>query len=299
MISESNPPVLMSDVPAEVAADAGRWDARIARARQLARERAASAEMLSFYADLAGCQQTLLREFPRITTRGHAGGARSFIDALDCAGAARLVPDLLSWLQHTAQPALARAAESLLGEPAENWARLVETYWTADAHDVADADDTHLFVVEALLQPFAEALAPSHGSRQEHGAASAAANAAATGARCPVCTGRPLVATLRERGHGARRSLICGLCLTEWPSLRVVCPACGESRFDAISVYRAEQFKGLRVDACDACHTYIKTVDFGENGAAVPLVDDLGSLPLDLWACEQGYRKIRPNLLRI
>jgi formate dehydrogenase maturation protein FdhE len=29
------------------------------------------------------------------------------------------------------------------------------------------------------------------------------------------------------------------------------------------------------------------------------VVDDLATLPLDLWAREQGYQRIRPNLLRL
>jgi formate dehydrogenase maturation protein FdhE len=55
----------------------------------------------------------------------------------------------------------------------------------------------------------------------------------------------------------------------------------------------------VRADACDNCGLHIKTIDFTASGTASPLVDDLASLPLDLWAVEQGYRKIRPNLLRL
>ncbi len=276
-----------------------RAEARIARARHLTRERAASAEVLSFYAKLAGFQQSSLGELPRVLTSPRPADHASFVDALNRGAAATLVSGLLLWLHRTAHESLAHAAGDMLRESTRHWEVLIETYWTAEAHEVADADDTHLFVVEALLQPFAEALASSHVSGEWHRVVRAPEQPAEAGARCPACGGRPLVATLRERGHGARRSLICGLCLTEWPVLRVVCPACGESRFDAISVYRAEQFNGLRVDACDTCHTYIKTFDLTENGSAVPIVDDLGSLPLDFWSSEQGYRKIRPNLLRI
>jgi formate dehydrogenase maturation protein FdhE len=30
---------------------------------------------------------------------------------------------------------------------------------------------------------------------------------------------------------------------------------------------------------------------------AVPVVDELASVPLDIWAEEQGYTKLQPNLL--
>ena len=37
--------------------------------------------------------------------------------------------------------------------------------------------------------------------------------------------------------------------------------------------------------------------DLTKNGLANPLVDELASVPLDLWAQEHGYAKVCPNLL--
>lgn len=53
----------------------------------------------------------------------------------------------------------------------------------------------------------------------------------------------------------------------------------------------------FRVDACDTCHYYIKTVDLTKNGRAVPVVDELAAIPLSLWAAENGYMKVSTNLL--
>jgi formate dehydrogenase maturation protein FdhE len=33
------------------------------------------------------------------------------------------------------------------------------------------------------------------------------------------------------------------------------------------------------------------------NALAVPIVDEMASIPLDLWAQERGYRKLEVNLL--
>jgi len=51
------------------------------------------------------------------------------------------------------------------------------------------------------------------------------------------------------------------------------------------------------VECCDTCHTYIKSIDLSKNGLADPLVDELASVPLDLWAQDRGYAKLHPNLL--
>jgi FdhE protein len=102
---------------------------------------------------------------------------------------------------------------------------------------------------------------------------------------------------LREEGHGAKRTLLCALCLTEWEYLRVVCTRCGEQQFDALPVYTADQFAHIRIEACDSCRSYLKTIDMTKNGLAVPLVDDLASVALDLWARERGYVRLRSSLL--
>jgi FdhE protein len=37
-------------------------------------------------------------------------------------------------------------------------------------------------------------------------------------------------------------------------------------------------------------------VDLTKNGLAVPEVDELASIALDLWASEHGYTKLQTNL---
>ncbi len=115
--------------------------------------------------------------------------------------------------------------------------------------------------------------------------------------RCPRCAALPVAAVLREEGHGAKRFLLCALCLQEWECLRIVCPACGEQDFDKLPVYTAAQFAHVRIDACDRCHRYIKTIDLTKDGLAVPCVDDIASVSLDLWARERGYARVKSNVL--
>jgi len=55
----------------------------------------------------------------------------------------------------------------------------------------------------------------------------------------------------------------------------------------------------VRVEACDTCKCYIKSVDLTRSGLAVPVVDELAAIPLTLWAHEHGYNKLQPNLLAV
>ncbi len=277
-------------MPARLTED-GRWEARIARARRLQRERPSASEVLTFYASLAALQHSLLRRHPNvIAVHEPLTLPDDFARSIDNDAVLPAVPELLSWMRREAPGRLARVAEELHEDSEEHWWRLIETYLATAGHEIG-LDESRLFMVEALLQPFAEAVALAAGAEGQTSAAGAS--------RCPTCSGLAVVGILREQGHGRRRSLVCGLCSTEWPSLRLVCPSCGEERFDQLPVFRAEEGGAAQVDACETCRVYVKTIDLARDGNAVPVVDDLASLPLDLWAAGQGYEKLRPNLLRL
>jgi FdhE protein len=267
--------------------------ARISRAWQLARERAATADLLTFYGDLAEYQQSLLAERARVIRHPDP----RFGDALDARAAAALMPGLLRWLESRPQQGLAGVGQTLRGRIAADWTPLLESYWRRGGVSLPQEDEIEQFVLEALLQPFAESVALS--LRNADAGEVREPSESRRFQQCPVCGGQPIVATLRERGHGARRSLVCGFCLTDWPMPRVVCPFCDESSFEALLIYRAEEFPDVRIDACRSCATYVKTLDLTVNGAAIPIVDDLASLAMDLWAAGREYRKVRPNLLRL
>jgi hypothetical protein len=211
----------------------------------------------------------------------------------------------------------------MLEESHASWRHLVHTFWAGER----DGDPLRSFVAEALLQPFAERAAsaaassmPARKSDFESGPddesgfppspkaparLAEARSARGGGSRtsrlgtCPQCTDRPVVAVLREAAHGARRSLICAFCLTERTAPRLTCLACGEEEFARLGVHRADAFPGARIDACETCRHYLKTIDLTEDATAVPVVDDIATVALDLWAREQGYTRIRPNLLRL
>jgi FdhE protein len=53
------------------------------------------------------------------------------------------------------------------------------------------------------------------------------------------------------------------------------------------------------VECCDHCKRYLKTVDLTKSGLADPVVDELASIPLDLWARERGYEKVELNLMQL
>jgi formate dehydrogenase maturation protein FdhE len=292
------------------------WDERIARAAELATRYPTAADLLSFYAELAEYQKSLVKSGHRAAS----GVRRPFLEALALEPVAEVIPDFLTWLERAAPARLADAVADMHRFDQAEWRHLVHSYVSREEDG---KDETIVFVLEAALQPFAEQLAvefrmttpgfePSSyfdrlGTTEMERAESPIPVAGGRSLKletqspmaCPLCGTPPLVGVLREEGQGAKRTLVCALCLAERDYLRVVCPACGEQQFGALPVYTAEQFAHVRIEACESCRHYLKTIDLTKDGLAVPPVDDIASVSLDLWARERGYVRLRPNLLRV
>ncbi len=115
---------------------------------------------------------------------------------------------------------------------------------------------------------------------------------------CPVCGLKPSVSFLMDtpEWEGAR-FLRCHLCLTDWLYERTRCAVCGNNEDDKLSYYTTEEIKHIELQVCNLCNHYIKIVDMRKDGLAVPDVDDIATVALDLWAGEQGYLKVEKNLL--
>jgi FdhE protein len=115
--------------------------------------------------------------------------------------------------------------------------------------------------------------------------------------RCPRCNSLPVVGVLRQEGDGGKRFLQCSFCSQEWEFRRIFCAFCGEHEEQKLAVYITEKLRHIRVEACDTCKHFIRTVDLTKDGHAVPLVDDLAAIPLTLWTEAHGYSRIQGNLL--
>lgn len=116
---------------------------------------------------------------------------------------------------------------------------------------------------------------------------------------CPQCGQPPQAGCLRPEGHGLALELVCSLCFERWPFPRARCPACGESADGRSVLYTAAEFPHIRAQACETCKAYLLCIDLARDPQAIPEVDELAGLPLDLWAQEHGYRKLCCNLAGI
>ncbi len=250
------------------------WDRRIARAGELSKKHPAVSELLGFYQQLARFQKSVYEQL-------------ALAQEHDVAVLLPFFPGLIALVKAAGSPALVQAAGELEQDLPQDQLELLESIWQHQVESRQLAGE-YAFFAQALLQPYAEFLAGK-------------SNLATDGSPrlCPFCGSRPQVAVLRPEGDGGKRSLVCSLCSTEWNFRRVVCPNCGEENKDRLPIFAASEFDYVRVEACDTCRTYIKSIDLTRNGNAIPMVDELATLSLNLWAQENDYQKLRPNLFGV
>jgi FdhE protein len=256
------------------------WSKRLDRAEELAERNPWASEVLAFYSRILQFQRDLYHGSPANPATTRQEGLRS---SLNLDGAARSFSDLLAVIRKSGPPKLAEEAGRLQGSSAVQVRGMLEQWLAA----TDPPDDGSAFFARVLLQPQAEQLARAGGFMREQVA----------GNKCPYCQSDPQLAVIRPEGDGGKRLLLCSLCQSEWEFHRILCPACGEVHNEKLPRYSAEGISAVRVEACDVCKSYLKSVDMTVDGLAVPVVDEVATAPLDLWAAEQGYRKIHLNLM--
>jgi len=257
------------------------WNKRIERAFDLAGRHPGAAEVLNFYRRILEFQKDL---YERAAPRAAPAPDGPFRERLDVDIAMQELPKLLSLVQGNGPSKLAQEAAEFGRVSPEERLQVLKLFLNAK-----DADDAgpYAFFARVLLQPLAEHLA----------AIPAAGLAGFSGMVCPTCDAKPQVAVLHPEGDGGKRFLVCSFCTTEWEFRRVLCPNCGEEDYTKLPRYSAEGISAVRVEACESCHSYLKSVDLTVDGHAVPLVDEVATASLDLWAMENGFHKIRRNLM--
>ena len=282
---------------------AGRWTDRRRRADELRERWSFAAEVLTFYGALLPVQERI--------------GKAAQAELADPSQAAACVVK-------RALP-LVRAVTVAYGP--ETLAQAVE----ADGGSRGGAEDTverwlaggelsmvDRYLARAAAGPVLEALGPAAGSvcrgpRDER--------------HCPTCGGLPQVSIFAPAGEdlvAPRRYLECARCASRWPYPRMTCAACGEANTGSLPIFAEEgatlgeatghvvrgaavapagppsgpvpQFPHVSVHACRACARYLLNVDLGRDARAVPVVDEMAAIPLDLYAREQALSKIVPNL---
>jgi len=110
---------------------------------------------------------------------------------------------------------------------------------------------------------------------------------------CPICGSLPSLSLLKE--EVGKRFLLCSHCGYQWRIDRMICPFCNNRDQESLQFFYAEEEKTHRVDLCDKCHQYIKTIDLRTIGETDFPLEDLATLHLDIVASKKGYKRPVPT----
>jgi FdhE protein len=262
------------------------WQRRIERAQELGVQYSFATETLRFYVAVVYFQQHFYWDLER-SSAGAAVVSEPFTRPLDPELIQRF-GTFLELVKPIGPGPLREAARELKDGGEFPQFELLKAFWN-ESGAAALPPGPKDFFARAFLQPYAVSVRSRSNFRWNGPAPSL----------CPFCKRKPGLGVLRPLGDGGQRSLVCSFCLAEWEFRRIVCPACGEENHAKLPVYAAEEFKHVRVDCCNSCRTYIKTVDLTKSGLGEPIVDEIASIPLDLWAQKQGYAKLQSNLMQL
>ena len=111
--------------------------------------------------------------------------------------------------------------------------------------------------------------------------------------QCPICGSLPSLSLLKE--EVGKRFLLCSHCGYQWRIDRIICPFCNNRDQESLQFFYAEEEKTHRIDLCDKCHQYIKTIDLRTLGETDLPLEDLATLHLDITASKKGYKRPVPN----
>jgi len=260
---------------------ARRFELRIARAEALAQTPSSGREPLQFAAGLFRAQAQAAAAVLEVHRRKAAlvGSPEADLSLVE-----RPLRGMLRFLAEGGPLTLRETAAARAAEPLELLASRLRTAWSGGPDERQD------FISHAVLRPYAEALVVAGVTLErprEPGSG-----------HCPACGAPPSISFRRAASgsDGAGRWLGCGLCGSEWQTNRIRCPACGETDPHRLPGWQSDTYPAARVEACETCHRYVKSVDLTVDARAVPEVDELCSLGLDLWAIERGYVRIEPGL---
>jgi FdhE protein len=264
---------------AQAMAALDRFTQRRRRAEALQQRYAFAENVLSFYVQLVDLQE------------------RAYTAALS------EPPDPVNVASYVAQHVFPRVVElSAASGPAYLVRAVVERFADADFQDLIAAwlGGGELAIVDRYLaRASAEPVLQALGND-----ASQACQGTFDERHCPVCGGLPQVSYFGPSPEdlvSAHRYLECSRCAHTWAFARMTCAFCGETDGSKLRIFvettQPARFPHVRVDGCTACSRYLFNIDMERERAAVPAVDEIAAIPLDLYAKERGLNKIVPNAM--
>ncbi len=271
----------------EAAVAVNPWPLRRERAAELAERYPHAAEMLRLYQALTVAQEEGSSP-PPLAGEGQGGGEAGGIAAF---AVEHVLPGVIDATVEAGPRALRDGVIALYASA--NLEDMIQSWL-----DQQPLNPFETYLARASASPLLEVVTPHPDPPPQRGREF---ETESSRTRCPNCGALPQLSYFAVSGEAlvsGPRYLVCSRCATNWIFSRMTCAGCGESNGTKLPIYQEhEHFPHARVDGCQSCHKYLLTFDLRRDTRAVPVVDEIAALPLDLYARDQGLTKITLNLM--
>ena len=165
-------------------------------------------------------------------------------------------------------------------------------YFHSISKNLKIGEDLLLFVAIHLARPFFEAVAERIKDKIADKVADKVVGNLWLKHYCHVCGSSAQMAKLEK--ETGKRILYCLLCGSEWVFMRIKCPFCCSEEQKSLR-FLEEETGPYRIDLCETCKRYIKTLDErkggGDKRSYIPSVEDIATMYLDILAEKEGYKR--------
>jgi FdhE protein len=186
---------------------------------------------------------------------------------------------------------LAASAGSLMGAMDNHrldTAALIESFMNGEGGNFENAAETLKIEQQVLLFFIYNSIKPSLVVNAQKLSAMLPTVEERLSGSCPICGSMPALAILEGKGG---RFLYCSFCWHKWRTPRLFCAFCNNEDHQTLAYFYSEAEPEYRVDTCDRCKNYIKTVDARKSDRLLyPPVEQVCSLHLDIKAEEAGFK---------
>ncbi len=267
------------------------WSKRLARTIELQSLIPHSKEILDFYRNLLPIQNQIAHTFSESSYSSNLFSEDRQspclqISHFDVEYLTRSFDYFLETIQEIGTDIMIKSVTTLLNKPRSSRTKLLGT---ALETNFSENVDLSLFL-RGFFEPIYVTLAQASDCQRNERLTN----------KCFFCGSKPALSLIRDLpGYQGARHLVCSMCATEWRFPRLTCSNCNENDSKNLELHISDDLDHLRIEACKSCGCYIKNLDLRQSAKSVPIVDEIASLELDLWANRQGLTKPWPNLLQL
>lgn len=185
-------------------------------------------------------------------------------------------------------PEVSQNIIEIIESPEFDWEKNIRASFDRNADETSmteqeEGDNLDLIdlFMEESLRPELEIIAKKYGET--------VAQSGWSEGYCPVCGKEPKIGEIRKEEDG-KRYLFCHQCGFKWYFNRIKCPFCGNDEQRSLAYFEVEGEERYRVDVCNKCRRYIKTVELPPSSEEPNMdVEDIATLHLDMIAFDEGY----------